>query len=857
MSDKASKAVDKKIKKLQDQLEDVYFQASKDLTAKINDFNDKFMAKDAKYLEMLDKGEITQDQYQGWLKGQVFQSKQWENKKFQIVKTICSSNQVAAKIVSGESINVFADNANWTAYVMETGEGIDFGFGLYDFTTVINLIKNDPKILPEWKINEPKDYIWNEKKVNRAITQGIIQGESLNKIAKRLTNDLVTTNENHMKTFARTAMTGAQNAGRDQRFMEAKAKGILMVKEWMATLDGRTRDSHKAMDGEKIKVSDKFHPMKFSNGCRFPGDPEGPPWEVYNCRCTLVGDIEAYPDEYKRYDNIDGKPIENMTYKEWYKAKYNKDFVYTPKVPKSKAPQIDYSKYGNEEVVKILDKYKDWDDFYLNSDWDEWCLVDNAVYSNHSVTKSYYKDKADGKLKTIEQKKAKAKLKLTDEEKAKIKYENDLKEYEKNLKSAQDTLDALEQEIKDKGADKVFSDIWYGQNVTYADWESKKDSIESKREYYIEKIRKQREDFYKEFVPNPEDVEAGEELYDLLAQHTSKSDAVADRALAELMGKLGIDDDEFGDVWDDFNFYRNRVIKFTDKLSDLAEFEKYGEEYSKLLKEKDAAKSALSKVKSSKPKDPSKVIAGAFGDDAYSKERKDKALWAKTDKAADAALRPVTSEVWKDSSKEERQAAYNYTAGSGSFNRPLRGYKESWNNKVGIGDVPLDQEGSGKDIERLTTMIGKSKLTQDTWLQRGVDTDGLAGFLQIAEDDLRYKSQDELEALLLGKEINDTAFMSCGSKKGAGFSGNILNVYCPEGTEALYVEPFSAFGGSKWDEGGIDWDGDSGQSSFGGELETIIQRNTYYRITKVEKSGYRLYLDLEVVDQRPYEINYN
>ncbi len=61
----------------------------------------------------------------------------------------------------------------------------------------------------------------------------------------------------------------------------AKAKGADIVKQWDAVLDGRTRDSHRRVDGEIRELDEKF-----SNGLMFPGDPSGSAAEVVNCRCT-------------------------------------------------------------------------------------------------------------------------------------------------------------------------------------------------------------------------------------------------------------------------------------------------------------------------------------------------------------------------------------------------------------------------------------------------------------------------------------------------------------------------------------------------------------------------------------------
>ena len=56
-----------------------------------------------------------------------------------------------------------------------------------------------------------------------------------------------------------------------------------IVKQWDATLDKRTRDSHAQVDGEIRELDEKF-----SNGLMYPGDPNGRPEEVINCRCALL-----------------------------------------------------------------------------------------------------------------------------------------------------------------------------------------------------------------------------------------------------------------------------------------------------------------------------------------------------------------------------------------------------------------------------------------------------------------------------------------------------------------------------------------------------------------------------------------
>lgn len=285
--------------------------------------------------------------------------------------------------------------------------------------------------------------------------------------------------------------------------------------------------------------------------------------------------------------------------------------------------------------------------------------------------------------------------------------------------------------------------------------------------------------------------------------------------------------------------------KFLDLLRLTQEFEKDGKAYLAIELDIDDIEAKIKDLEALKNKKKS-VTTGLFSEEAYSKARKDSALWTSDKREVDRALRAKTGEVWRNATDAQKKGAWQYTAGSGGFNRPLRGYEGNWYSFKGVGKVDLDYEGYKHHIEALTEMINASELQQDMWLQRGIETrSGVAGFLGIKES-LLSSTEEELKKLLLDKVVVDEGFMSCGSAKGSGFSGTMVYVYAPKGTKAIYAEPFSHYG--KGDE--LDWDGISGQSSFGGEFETIIQRGTSYRITKVEKDNYGdLRIDVEIVGQ--------
>lgn len=328
MSDFGRKIADKKIKKVDRQLRAEFRQAEKELNEKLADFVAKHQKKGQKKWQQLVNGEITQAQYHSWMQGQVFQRKQWEAKIQQCQQVMHEHNVQAAKIVHENKLDVFAESYNHAAYETELElKGVPIpnvstsvSFNLMNEEAVARLVKERPQLLPEWKIVQPKDYKWNARKVNNAITQGIIQGESVDKVAKRLTHQLCTANEKKMRMFARTAMGGAMCAGEQVQMEEtAKRLKIDIAKEWLATLDSRTRDAHRELDGQLVPYDEPF--QSGLGEIMFPCDPKAEPGNIYNCRCSMV---KRYPKHMKTNDWRQQETIDGMSYEEWKKGKKGK-----------------------------------------------------------------------------------------------------------------------------------------------------------------------------------------------------------------------------------------------------------------------------------------------------------------------------------------------------------------------------------------------------------------------------------------------------------------------------------------------------------------------------------------------------
>lgn len=316
MTDYGHEETDKQLKKLERKIHAEYEQASKEVQTKLDDYLRRFRIKDNTKREAVAVGEITQEEYTKWRTGQIMIGKRWEEMRDTLAQDLTNTDKIAMSMVREYMPEVYALNHNYGTFEAEKESMIDTSYTLYDRQTVENLIKKNPDLLPKPSVDIPKDLKWNKQKITSAITQGILQGEDIRKISKRLRN-VTDMDKRAAIRNARTMTTSAENAGRSDSYTRAREMGIEMEQIWLATLDERTRDSHRKLDGEKIKVGDKWHHPKFSNGLRYPGDPEGPASEVYNCRCTLIAQVAGInlnPSDISKRNNY---KLGGMSYEEW------------------------------------------------------------------------------------------------------------------------------------------------------------------------------------------------------------------------------------------------------------------------------------------------------------------------------------------------------------------------------------------------------------------------------------------------------------------------------------------------------------------------------------------------------------
>lgn len=692
--------------------------------------------------------------------------------------------------VTGAMGDIFESGYYHTAYELQKGFNIGWDIAGLDQSQIEKVLSKP------WAVDGKNfsERIWTNKEkliseLHGELTQNIMLGADPQKAIDSLAKKMNTSKQNAGRLIMTEEAYFSSAAQRDC-FNELDVEQYEIV----ATLDSHTSDICRSLDG-------KHFPMK-----DFQAGVTAPPFHVY-CRSTTVpyfdedfGDI----GERAARDEETGKTYyipDDMNYEDWKKT---------------------FVDGGDKSGFDVVD-----DGSTLH-------------YSHHKEPEPIPPPKKE----YLTKKKLQAKIADADVQ---------LEDLNVQFMAVSGGW-SYDEAIKDFGSLEGFTD---GEDLTkLKDLHSQMEAIEAQKAEWQEKLNEKLKAEQKKALAKKQlELEAQkaavqQQLDDFEVKTYSgiwynKNVTTADWESLNIAGKKQYYEGKFITETDP-----DLMKKYQDLYKQLEELDTEGKSYHDIQQQLKKIEQEISKVQADLKKVENSGIIEAV-DDAFTQERKDAAMWAKTTKEADAQLRSVCGDVWQAAKQAERRAIYDYTSGSGKFNRPLSGFQGSWGqyNNKGVGMVDLNYEGAFKEIQDMTDIISKSSYDFDVWLQRGCGTEAIESFLHLPNGTLGRMTHEQLQQFL-GRDGRIYSFTSTGVAKGKGFSGNvIMNIYAPKGTQMMYAEPFSAFGNG----GGKSWDGVSLQSTFGYESEMIIQRGASYTITKIEKLGGTIFIDVEVHPERGYE----
>lgn len=315
------------LKDLEKRITEEYTKAEKEIADKLDDYMRRFEIKDEIKKQAVIDGKITQKEYDQWRLGQVLVGERWSEMRDTIAEDLTNTAQIAKGIAAEYMPEVYAINHNYGTYLVEKESGIDTSYTLYSRESVNRLFNDDNKFYHDAgrkvkaEINAGKQMAWDKKQVQSAMTQGLLQGESIGNMATRVALAVGNSDRKAMIRNVRTMTTGIQNAGRVDAFERAEDMGIEMEQEWLATLDERTRFEHRQLDGMRVPVGEKFKINGYE--LEYPADPSGDPEMVYNCRCTLIPAIKGYAGDVSDLSARHDSHLGDMSYDEWKNSHYS------------------------------------------------------------------------------------------------------------------------------------------------------------------------------------------------------------------------------------------------------------------------------------------------------------------------------------------------------------------------------------------------------------------------------------------------------------------------------------------------------------------------------------------------------
>lgn len=326
MDDIGHKLTDKELAALEKRIRDMYAEASEELSDVIEEYFKNFKARDEKYKKLVEAGEMSEEEYKQWRLAQIGRGKRFEALRDYLAERIYKANEVAAAYINDATPGIYSLNRNYAAYTIEQVAG-NVGFTLWDEETVRRLLVEEPNLMPHYPearaVQRGIDLAYSKQQITAAVTSGILQGKSIDGIAKDLQSRIYNMAWSGAVRAARTAVTSAQNAGRQDQYEKAAAMGIKLRKRWIATKDNRTRHSHGRLDGQTVDIDKPFVSVLGSE-MMFPGDKKGAvAADLYNCRCTMrtveKEGIEAEQRTMRARNPETGRweEIPEMTYVEW------------------------------------------------------------------------------------------------------------------------------------------------------------------------------------------------------------------------------------------------------------------------------------------------------------------------------------------------------------------------------------------------------------------------------------------------------------------------------------------------------------------------------------------------------------
>ena len=259
-------------------LQAVYNQSLKYITQKANALQEEIYKIQDKYNSIEDEQE--RETLKSMERSKVYQKQYQDALKVQVNSILDKMHRKEFKTVNKYLNDCYDKAFTGNMYVLH-GEGIPLIVPI-DQEKVVRAVQVNSKISKGLYSRLGEDVDLLKRKITAQISRGVATGMSYSQMAQQLAG-YTKTGYNNAVRITRTEGHRIQQKSTMDACYAARERGADVVKQWDATMDANTRESHQMVDGEIRELDEKF-----SNGLMYPGDPSGNAAEVINCRCILL-----------------------------------------------------------------------------------------------------------------------------------------------------------------------------------------------------------------------------------------------------------------------------------------------------------------------------------------------------------------------------------------------------------------------------------------------------------------------------------------------------------------------------------------------------------------------------------------
>lgn len=227
--DYAHRMTDKELGELERRISTIYQEARNSLDETVRAYFESFRQRDEKMKKLIgtiqNGREWTKQDYNNWRLAQIGRGERFKVLRDKVAERYTNANETATAYVNDATPSIYSLNRNYAAYTVEQVAG-DVGFDLWDEQTVKRLIVEQPDLMPYYPpkraLRRGIDLAWGKKQITASVTSSILQGRSVKGMADDLQTRILEMNRSSAIRTARTAVTGAQNAGRMDSYHAAE-----------------------------------------------------------------------------------------------------------------------------------------------------------------------------------------------------------------------------------------------------------------------------------------------------------------------------------------------------------------------------------------------------------------------------------------------------------------------------------------------------------------------------------------------------------------------------------------------------------------------------------------------------------